>query len=161
MKTITLFLSTIALLSAGNIAAQADLAASAPSANESTSTPEMFAKMRAAAYADALGLDEKLAEKMAGVFMEGEKQVVDQRQECRKIQEQVEATMSPYDAEVEKMLNADQLAKLEHLKKEGAWHPAVSSCAPMAAGKAGCAGHGAEGKAAGCCAGAKGAGAAK
>jgi|GEM_PF-1737733 len=156
MKKITLVLSAIALLFTGNISAQDASASGTIDMDQAANTPEMYANARAAAYAEALGLNEKETFQLAKIFVEGESGVVELRQQCIAIQAQVEETMGKYDTQAEQLLTKEQQAKLEVMKKGGTWKPGVASCAPTGA-KAGCAGHGAEGKAAGCCAGKAGA----
>lgn len=163
MNKMSLLIGAFVLLSASNAAAQSLALSAAPAPSEAVSagsndatSPEAFAKMRATAYAEALGLGEAETEKLTSVFLEGENQVAKLRQQCMSIQTEVEGTMGKYDEVAEGTLSEEQKAKLAEMKKEGTWHPATASCAPAAA-KAGCAGHAAEGKASGCCAGKAGA----
>lgn len=161
MNKMSLLIGAFVLLSASNAAAQSLALTSAQpdgvsaGSNDATS-PEAFAKLRAAAYAEALGLGEAETQKLTSVFLEGENQVAKLRQQCMSIQTEVEGTMGKYDGVAEQALTPEQQAKLAEMKKEGTWHPATASCAPAAA-KAGCAGHAPEGKAGGCCAGKAGA----
>lgn len=158
MNKMSLLIGAFALLCASNATAQAslDAAAAQPAGISDATSPEAFAKLRAASYAEALGLGEEETAKLTSVFLEGENQVTKLRQQCMSIQAEVEGTMGKYDALAEQSLSEEQKAKLAQMKKKGNWHPASASCAPAAA-KAGCAGHAAEGTSGGCCAGKSGA----
>lgn len=157
-KVILMFAASTMLFAQCTIAqdATATIIADAP-ADQSAMK---YAELRAAAYAEAFGLGEKETAKMAEIFLEGEKQLVGVRtgEMSKDIEAKVDGTMRPYDEQAERMLNEEQKAKLDRMKKDGTWDPGAASCAP-AKGKS-CAGHG-EVKAGGCCAGKAGAHGAK
>ncbi len=117
---------------------------------------EKFAQQRAAAYAEALGLDARTTAKLAAVYLEADAEVAPLRDQCAAIKAKAEAAVAPYDARVEGLLSKEQRVKLATMKAEGRFTPGDACC--VEEGKAGCAGHGtAAGAAGGCCAGKAGA----
>jgi len=149
MKKTILIFSAAAMLGANCASAQSGMAAAASTSTSETEKPD-HAKLRAAAYAAALDLDEKTTLGLVKVFTMGTDQLMPLYEQRNELDEKIEATWAPLDAKAEGMLSAEQVAKLKELKKAGTFK--ASACAES---KAGC---GKEGAAAGgCCAGKAGA----
>ncbi len=125
----------------------------APVATMAQETAARHAEERVAAYVNALGVDESTAKSMMAMYAEAEQAVAPLRVECANIQAKINESMAPFDEKAESMLTEEQRNKLAKLKKEGAWAPGSSSCAPKAEAKS-CGSGAAKGAAAGgCCAG--------
>ena len=149
MKRTILIFSAAAMLIANCASAQSSEMA-VTSLSDSKSEKPDHAKLRAAAYASALDLDERTTMSFVKLFAQGVDGVAPLYDQRNELDEKINATWAPLDTKAEGMLSPEQAAKLNQLKKEGNFN--ADACATV---KAGC---GKEGAAAGgCCAGKAGA----